>query len=82
MAISLFLLRVLVLKVIGWLYGVDRVLPERERSRLKNLVVLYLFEHDSTVLIHVCLLVCWISCVICALSVLIFGFVGDLERSE
>ena len=60
-AISWLRVRVLLLKVIGWLGGVWMGLPGRDLRRKKYWEVLYLCEHDSTVFIHVCLLVVRIS---------------------
>ena len=64
----------------GWFGGVVVVLLESDLRRRKYCDVLYLCEHDSTVFIHVSLLVIRISCVSCSLSVLMSGSVGDCVR--
>ena len=63
--------------MIGWFGGVVVVLLESDFRRRKYCDVLYLCEHDSTVIIHVCLLVFRISCVICSSSLLMSEFVGE-----
>ena len=77
---SLFRVRVRELKMIGWFGGVVVVLLESDFRRRKYCDVLYLCEHDSTVIIHVCLLVFRISCVSCSSSVRMSGSVGDCVR--
>ena len=81
-ALAMSLLRVSVRwpKVMGWFGGVVVVLLESDLRRRKYCDVLYLCEHDSTVFIHVSLLVIRISCVSCSLSVLMSGSVGDCVR--
>ena len=81
MAMSWLRVSVLLLKVMGRFGGVGVRLPESVLRSEKNWEVLYLFEHDSTVCIQVCLLVSRISCVIWSSSVLMCGSVGELERS-
>ena len=81
-AIARGLVWVVVWKEMGWLGGVVVWLPESVLSSLKNCVGLCLCEHDSTVLIHVCLLEVWMSCVICASSVLMRVSVGSSRRRE
>ena len=76
-AISLLRVRVLRLKVMGWLGGVVGRLFDSDFRREKYWEVLYLCEQDSTVFIHVCLLVFRISCVICSSSLLMSEFVGE-----
>ena len=80
LAMSLFWVSVRELKVMGWLGGVVTLLFERDLRRRKYCEVLYLCEHDSTVLIHVCLLVLRISCDNCSSSVRMCGSVGDCVR--
>ena len=64
MAMSWLRVSVLLLKVMGWFGGVGVLLPESVLRSVKNWEALYLFEHDSTVCIQVCLLVSRISFVI------------------
>ena len=56
------------------------VLLESDLRRRKYCDVLYLCEHDTSVFIHVCLLVIRIACVSCSSSVRISGSVGDCVR--
>ena len=81
LAMSVLRVRVVELKVMGWLGGVWRRLPESVLRREKYCEVLYLLEHDSTVCIHVCLLVIWISWSIWSSSVRMCGSVGERDRS-
>ena len=81
LAMSVLRVRVVELKVMGWLGGVWRRLPESVLRREKYCEVLYLLEHDSTVCIHVCLLVFWISWCIWSSSVRMCGSLGKRDRS-
>ena len=76
-AISLLRVRMFPLKVMGWFGGIVVRLFESDFRREKYWEVLYLCEQDSTVFIHVCLLVLRISCVICSSSLLMSELVGE-----
>ena len=52
-AISLFLVRMRELKVMGWLGGGMTLLVDRDLMMRWSCDVLYLCEHDSSVLIHI-----------------------------
>ena len=79
-AISRFLVRVLLLKVMGWLGAVGGSFPRSFLRMVKNWEVLSLCEQVSIVSVNFCRLASEMSCLICWLSASMSGCVGSVKR--
>ena len=79
-AISRFLVRVLLLKVMGWLGAMGGSLPRSFLRMVKSWEVLSLWEQVSIVSLHFCWRPSEMSLLICRLSASMSGWVGSEER--
>ena len=81
-AISLFLVRVWLLKVMGWLGAMGGSFPRSFLRMVNSWEVLSLCEQVSIVCLHFCRSPSEMSWLICRLSTSMSGLVGSDERSS